>query len=102
MRVEVELWDKPQQQNIFEEPFAAICLGSQVMVASLQGNMLGSLIPANLVESLEHRRETLSERENTGTEGGNNYIWGCRVGFLSENNSHVTNNDNHLLGRRGM
>lgn len=48
MREEVELRDKPQQ-NI-SEPFAAICLGPQVMVASLQGNMLGSLIPANLVE----------------------------------------------------
>lgn len=70
MREEVELWDKPQQWSIFEAPFAAICLGLQVMVASLRGNMLGSLIPANLVESSEHKTWNIEqERERKHRDG---------------------------------
>lgn len=61
--------------SFFEEPFAAICLGSQVMVASLQGNMLGSLIPANLVESLEHKTWNI-EREREHRDGGGTITFG--------------------------
>lgn len=35
-------------------------------------------------------------------DGGEQLHLGMSRGILSENNSHVTNNDNHLLGRRGM